>query len=457
MFMTSQQVRRRLIADFDEENNPNDDLPSKWKDQKRKRNQNFKELQCAVIIFALFVVAGLFLMSILLQHQHRKVILHTIRNPWAHGRAAFRHIASRNTNNHPHRDRDGFHHHFYSGSPRFVTVVLPSVVNPNSRSSRLHAIHDTWGPYARSVYVLHNMTEFAKASHLTMGEHHRPWDKYSYPQNLLLPKNIGLGDGVERLMYTIRTVFTKIDPDFAFFVNDHTYVISSHMCHFLDDLNPKDDLYAGHALKNEKLVFNSGAAGYVLSRSTMRKLIDRWDAKDPNCVINLSTTANLKWLQGNPGLLTVSCLSSMGILAKDTRDGRSHRFHAFPLTRVVSGQVDNWYERKHEMDPSIHKGFDPTYTNLLKGPDCCSTDSISFHYVEEKENRALFSIRHVVLNSRHISDQDLKELVKHNWPKTRAEIGAYSHGLPKDDDEQGWSDIIKTIRKISIRDQLGDC
>lgn len=459
--MSMRQVRRRLIADFDEEESLHDDMLLRWKEQKRKRNQeSVKELRWAVTLFVLFVVAGLILMSILLQHQHRRVILHTIRNPWDHGRAAIRHIAGRNVDSHhPHRghDRDGFHHHFYSGYPRFVTVVMPSVVNPKGRSDRLHAIHDTWGPYARAVYVLHSMSEFAKASHLTIGEHHHPWDKYSYPQNLLLPNRIGLDDGVERLMYTIRTIYNRINPEFAFFVNDHTYVISSHLCRYLDDLNPRDDIYAGHALKNDKLVFNSGAAGYILSRGTMRKLIERWDAKDPNCIVDPSTSTNFKWLQGNPGLLTVSCLSSIGVFATDTRDGSYHRFHAFPLTRVVSGQVDKWYERKHEMDPTIHKGFDQTYKTLLKGPNCCSADSISFHYVEEKENRALFTIRHVVLNSRHISDNDLRELIQRNWPKTKAEIGAYSHPLPKDDDTQGWSDFISTIRKISTRDQQGDC
>jgi hypothetical protein len=156
--------------------------------------------------------------------------------------------------------------------------------------------------------------------------------------------------------------------------------------------------------------------------------------------------------------LTVTCLSSMGINASDTREnGRFHRFHAFPLTRVVSGQVDEWYVRKHEMDPEIHQGFDPSYATLLQGPDCCSADTISFHYVEEKENRALFTIRHVVLNSRHISDADLKVLMLHQWPQIKGDIGAYSHGLPKEEDEKGWSDILNTIRKISTREMQGDC
>ena len=79
--------------------------------------------------------------------------------------------------------------------------------------------------------------------------------------------------GVERLDHVIRTVHTEINPDFAFFVNDHTFVIPDNLCKFLNNRDSNLDLYAGHALKGKKeTVFNSGAAGYVLSRSTIEKL-----------------------------------------------------------------------------------------------------------------------------------------------------------------------------------------
>lgn len=106
-------------------------------------------------------------------------------------------------------------------------------------------------------------------------------------------------------------------------------------------------MYDGHAMKNGVDVFNSGAAGYILSRETMRKLVHKWDEGDSKCVAKEGD----KWLQGNPGILTTKCLKeALGIEAIDTRrHGKWHRFHAFPITRLVTGTVDDWYKKKHEV------------------------------------------------------------------------------------------------------------
>lgn len=106
-------------------------------------------------------------------------------------------------------------------------------------------------------------------------------------------------------------------------------------------------MYEGHAMKNQEDVFNSGAAGYILSRETMRKLVHKWDEGDENCVVKDGN----KWLEGNPGLVTTKCLKeSLGIEATDTRHhGKWHRFHAFPITRLVIGAVDDWYKKKHQV------------------------------------------------------------------------------------------------------------
>jgi len=106
-------------------------------------------------------------------------------------------------------------------------------------------------------------------------------------------------------------------------------------------------MYEGHAMKDNDGIFNSGAAGYVLSRETMKKLVERWDSDDVNCVVK----GDYKWLQGNPGLVTTKCLrESLNIVATDTREsGKWHRFHAFPITRMVAGAVDEWYLNKHKV------------------------------------------------------------------------------------------------------------
>lgn len=106
-------------------------------------------------------------------------------------------------------------------------------------------------------------------------------------------------------------------------------------------------MYHGHAMKDGENVFNSGASGYILSRETMKKLVAKWKEDNPTCTAKNAE----KWLQGNPGLVTTKCLKEeLGIEAVDTREHKKyHRFHAFPLTRVVSGEVDEWYKNKHKV------------------------------------------------------------------------------------------------------------
>jgi glycoprotein-N-acetylgalactosamine 3-beta-galactosyltransferase len=312
--------------------------------------------------------------------------------------------------------------------------------------------------------VNHDITDFPQGKHLTISEDSslKLTDKYSYPQNLLLPQSIGNEDGVRRLFYTIKSIYEKVNPDFAFFVNDHTYVYADHLHSFLEQVLPDHTLYAGHALKNNNIIFNSGAAGYVLSRETIRQIVHRHEEKDPNCWLDEEKpNSEQKWLQGNPGLLLTTCLNSMGVRAIDTRDHhKHHKFHAFPITRLVKGNVDDWYINKHhfqELPLEERRGFDSSYFQLLNGPDCCSEHTISFHYVEYKESRALFSVRDALTNNPQMSNDELHKFMTSVWPSTRKEIGAYSRGLPPAEKQDEWSDLIDTIRKISIREDSGDC
>lgn len=100
---------------------------------------------------------------------------------------------------------------------------------------------------------------------------------------------------------------------------------------------------------------------------------------------------------------------------------------------------------------------DMSYNILLSGSDCCSSDSVSFHYVEYKESRALFATREALLKNPDLSDHEVKALMLAEWPKERKEIGGYSRGLPKEKDEDGWAPLLKVIRKMSSRVTQREC
>ena len=114
-----------------------------------------------------------------------------------------------------------------------------------------------------------------------------------------MPKYISVDMGVKRLEHVIRTIHKDYNPDFAFFVNDHTFVLPNNLCKFLKEQDSDIDLYAGHALKGQKETsFNSGAAGYVLSRLTIERLIKEFDNPKSKC----SPDGASKWIQASPHL-----------------------------------------------------------------------------------------------------------------------------------------------------------
>lgn len=267
-----------------------------------------------------------------------------------------------------------------------------------------------------------------------------------YPKILLVPTKIGVDQGVARLEHVIRTVYSQINPDFGFFVNDHTFVLPSNLCQFVQTLDSSKDLYAGHALKGKgEVAFNSGAAGYLLSRSTMAKLINEWDNPNSKCV---ATNAS-KWHQGNPGILMAECFGNvLNIPVVDSRDydDLSHKFHAFGLVRTVTGQFDDWYNKKHETLDDV-LGVDAKYHHQLQGGEnCCSKSTVSFHYVEAGESLALWDVMQTIQRSPLLSDSEMKEYMYKVWPTDG--LGFYSHTLP-DPQLVIWNDLIKVVRKIS--------
>jgi len=296
----------------------------------------------------------------------------------------------------------------------FVSVVLPSVVNPLGRAARLEAIAGTWGPRARAVFV----------SHATEEPQRWPaWDSSSsdvlFPRQLMVPAEIPEALGVARLAWVLLQFRERVD--FLFLCNDHTFVIAANLECFLTSL-PPTPVYLGRALgqrSKEKIIFNSGAAGYVLSRAALRSL--DWQ-RSPDCRVAKTN----KWLQGNPGLVLAKCLQASGVTAADTRDASGrHRFHAYGPIRTVTGQVDDWYKRMHENVPF------PDYV-VKQGLDCCAPDSVSFHYVEAKEQAQL----HRALSRPEKTIDDDHQWMQTFWPQKAKDLGGYAKPYPSDSPHQ---------------------
>ena len=105
----------------------------------------------------------------------------------------------------------------------------------------------------------------------------------------------------------------------------------------------------------------------------------------------------------------------------------------------------------------LMEGLKPSYNTLLPGADCCAQDTISFHYVEYMESRALFATREALLKNPHLSDHELKSTMIAEWPRQQKDVGGYSRGLPKESDKKGWEPILKLMRKMSSRHTQREC
>jgi hypothetical protein len=370
-----------------------------------------------------------------------------------------------------------------SSSNLFITIVLPSVVNPNGRTKRLNSITNTWGPDANAIYVIHDPKEYIVSSATTtttssisstsseLDEEFQSFTTHNtFPQTLYVPPAIATVDqGVPRLQYVMEQIYTKYNPDYVFFVNDHTFVIPQHICTFLYKLkqhkqkdNDNNYIYAGHALKPKgtNYAFNSGAAGYFLSRSTIQSILSKQQENDPNC----SNKNDIRsWLQGNPGLVTANCLKeSMNVDPIDTRDelGR-HIFHAYGIVRTTKGDFDSWYVNKH---PTLNEIWGDDKKSLeyevKKGKECCSPNTISFHYVEYAETLALHAtFQHIreLGGSSNISDGELQKFLLLHWPTSKKDIGGYSHNLPPLSKKDIWDDLLFVIKNIAPRNSFDGC
>jgi hypothetical protein len=169
------------------------------------------------------------------------------------------------------------------------TIILPSVVDPDQRQERLSSIADTWGSEIPTKIIT-------------------------------APPSLNF-DAFDLLIHTYKNLLDSPSPEFThyLFANDHTFVIPRNLHHFLTALpelfpDPDVPVYLGHRLKHQEkhniLVFNSGAAGYILNRASLSALLDGFDShrcKNPT----------QKFTRSNPGLAVAACLKSLGIHAHD--------------------------------------------------------------------------------------------------------------------------------------------
>ncbi|XP_035703860.1 glycoprotein-N-acetylgalactosamine 3-beta-galactosyltransferase 1 isoform X3 [Folsomia candida] len=184
---------------------------------------------------------------------------------------------------------------------------------------------------------------------------------------------LNMTEGRINLWGKTRDAFTHVynhyleSADFFLKADDDTYVIVENLLHLLQPYDPNETLYLGCEFKG----YMSGGAGYVLSKATVKLLVEKGLSNPKICK------------QGNDGiedveLVTGACLRNLNVTLGDSRDeSGKHRF--FPL-RVIDhinpGRITkfryDWFWEYMKFRPE-------------DGPNGCSAYPISFHYIEGQE------------------------------------------------------------------------
>lgn len=159
--------------------------------------------------------------------------------------------------------------------------------------------------------------------------------------------------------------------DYFFLGGDDLFVIPENLRSYLSTLESSDeDHFVGRRFKGygQSNYFNSGGAGYALSRGLLKRYYSVLD--DKGCAPHATTSME--------DVNTAACLRNvLGVGLTDTRDAQGReRFHPFaPGTHYT-------YKPTHDKNMGWYEDYNKEW-GIKLGADCCAPDSVSFHYIKK--------------------------------------------------------------------------
>ncbi|CAJ0582562.1 unnamed protein product, partial [Mesorhabditis spiculigera] len=147
--------------------------------------------------------------------------------------------------------------------------------------------------------------------------------------------------------------------DWYFKADDDTFAVMENMRFMLSAYDPAEPRYIGCNFKLNNIFYNSGGAGYVMSRAAMAKFADNY-SKDRRCPPGT----------GGPEDYNLGrCMNAFGINATDSRDLQGRlRFLPLSAQSHFGDHLPSWLER-YVVHEYHHKAA------------CCSDLVITFHYI----------------------------------------------------------------------------
>ncbi|VDP68812.1 unnamed protein product [Echinostoma caproni] len=158
------------------------------------------------------------------------------------------------------------------------------------------------------------------------------------------------------------------DYDFFLKADDDTYTIVENLRYLLKDHDPEVPIIMGRRWRpHVKQGYPSGGGGYVLSRSALKLIVAGLD-KNPACNGNVSG--------GAEDVRIGACAQEVGVKLVDSLDDKGlERFHPFSAIGMIN--------HVNEDHPKWYGAYN--YHKVLTGYRCCSSLSVTFHYVSPED------------------------------------------------------------------------
>ena len=254
------------------------------------------------------------------------------------------------------------------------TIFCGVYTTAESHSRNIRAIRETWAPRCDGFVAFSTATDpripALKVEHEGPEEYDNMWQK-------------------ARSIW--RYIGEHYRQDFDYFIlgGIDLLLIPDNLREYLRSLNQSSemDLFAGRPSKefgpNEfhGVCYNSGGAGYVLSKATLRKFFDT-GLDHPECGPQKHTAAE--------DVMITECLRKVfNVSMTDTRDDEGReRFHATFPGPALTWQHPNL--GRHFFYPEYNKEWGRKF-----GMACCAPNSVSFHYVKKPTTmRHLWALLH---------------------------------------------------------------
>ncbi len=212
-------------------------------------------------------------------------------------------------------------------------------------ATRALTIHQTWAQRC-------DKHVFLTATNLTK------WNNISLP----ILNLFDVGDNYLELSIKVFDALNIIiqkpyDFDWLFMVDDDTYVIMENLRQLL--YQTSEPVAFGHifAPKNGAPIHFSGGAGYVINTAALQRMLP-----------NLQTTCSQWYIPGMEDVYVSRCLQHLKVTFNSAIDIDHHRFYPLDFLTMYKMELPKWFS-----DYNILKSYE--------GFNCCSSRSISFHYM----------------------------------------------------------------------------